>query len=94
MAGTAGTRDSEDMGRPIPIDLTPSRTVEVEAALVARGFGLDPVDFRQLMERRQITLLCERGTGEHAGLYRATFYHQGKRVRLVVDKDGQPVDCS
>jgi hypothetical protein len=36
-------------------------------------------------------VLCERGTGEDAGLYRASFYHEGKRVRLVVDGDGNPV---
>ena len=92
MAGIAGEREAGDMGRPIPIDLNPSHAVEVEAALVARGFGMELADFRQLMERKQITVLCERGTGEHAGLYRATFYHEGKRVRLVVDRDGRPVD--
>jgi hypothetical protein len=43
------------------------------------------------MEDRKITLLCERGTGEDAGLYRASFYLDGKRVRLVVDGDGNPV---
>jgi hypothetical protein len=42
------------------------------------------------MEDRQVTLLCERGTGEDAGLYRASFYYAGKRVRLVVDADGVP----
>lgn len=44
-----------------------------------------------LMEQRKITVLCELGTGEDAGLYRASFYHEGKRVRLVVDREGNPV---
>src|SRR3546814_17898193 len=43
------------------------------------------------MDRRQITVLCERGTGEDAGLYRASLYHAGRRLRLVVDRDGMPV---
>lgn len=55
---------------------------------MAGGFGLELAEFQRLMERGKITLLCERGTGEDAGLYRASFYHQGVRVRLVVDADG------
>ena len=58
---------------------------------MAHGLGLSIEQFRQLMEDRKITLLCERGTGEDAGLYRASFYLDGKRVRLVVDGDGNPV---
>ena len=26
---------------------------------------------------------------DDAGLYRASFYHAGKRVRVVLDRDGQ-----
>jgi hypothetical protein len=79
------------MRKPIPIDLNPSRAVEIDGALVARGLGLALAEFRQLMEHRKITVLCERGRGEDAGLYRASFYHDGKRVRLVVDGDGHPI---
>lgn len=78
------------MGKDIPIDLNPSNTVEIDGGLVARGLGLALADFRQLMEDRKITVLCERGIGEDAGLYRASFYHQGKRMRLVVDSNGNP----
>jgi len=79
------------MDRHIPIDLNPSRAVEIDGALVAHGLGLALADFRQLMEDRKIVVLCELGTGEDAGLYRASFYHGGKRVRLVVDVEGNPV---
>ena len=79
------------MGNPIPIDLNPSRAVEVDGALVARGLGLALEDFRRLMEQRRITLLCELGTGADAGLYRASFYYEDRRVRLVVDAEGNPV---
>lgn len=79
------------MGKSIPIDLNPSTTVEIDAAIVADGLGLTPADFRQLMEDRKVSVLCERGIGEDTGLYRASFYHEGKRVRLVVDETGRPV---
>jgi hypothetical protein len=79
------------VGKTIPIDLNPSRAVEIDGALVATGLGLALAYFRHLMEHRKITVLCERGTGEDAGLSRASFYHEGKRVRLVVDGDGNPV---
>lgn len=78
------------MSRSIPIDLNPERSIEIDAALVAGGLGLPLAEFRQLMEDRRITVLCERGVGEDAGLYRASFYHDGRRVRLVVDGDGRP----
>lgn len=79
------------MDRYIPIHFNPSRAVEIDGALVAHGLGLALGDFRQLMEDRKIVVLCELGTGEDAGLYRASFYHGGKRVRLVVDVEGNPV---
>jgi len=79
------------MSKTIPLELNPVRAVEVDGALVARGLGLEVEAFRKLMDDRQVTVLCERGTGEDAGLYRASFYYAGKRVRLVVDADGRPV---
>lgn len=62
--------------------------IEIDAARIARGLGLDVADFRQLMADRQITVLCERGTGEDAGRWRASFYLGDRRVRLVVDAAG------
>jgi hypothetical protein len=34
-------------------------------------------------------VLCERGTGEDAGLNRVTFYFQNRRFRALVTTDGQ-----
>lgn len=79
------------MGKAIPIEVNPSRAIEIDGALVAGGLGLALDQFRRLMEQHRITVLCERGVGEDAGLYRASFYHEGKRVRLVVDADGNPL---
>ena len=44
-----------------------------------------------LMEQRRIAALCERGTGEDSGTYRATFYYEDRLTRLVVDREGQVV---
>ena len=78
------------MARPIPIELNPTRAVEIDGALVAHGLGLEVEAFRKLMEDRKLTVLCERGTGEDAGLYRASFFYGDRRVRLVVDAGGNP----
>ena len=80
------------MGDPIPLQLAEHPEIEVDGALVARGLGLDVERFRELMSVRKISVLCERGTDEDSGLYRASFYYQGRRMRLVVDAQGQPVD--
>ena len=62
--------------------------IEVDAARIARGLDLAVEAFRQLMADRKVTVLCERGTGEDAGRWRASFYYDGRRVRLVVDAGG------
>lgn len=64
-------------------------SVEIDGALVARELGLATDEFRRLMEIRRIKVLCERGTGEDAGSYRATFYHEGRRARFIVDRFGR-----
>lgn len=73
----------------IPITLAPKFELEVDATLVARGLELDVDTFRQLMDERSIAVLCERGTSEDAGLYRASFYHGARRVRMVLDREGR-----
>ena len=77
------------MGKPIPVELNPAHEIEIDGALVAQALGLDVARFRQLLEDRKITVLCERGLEEDAGQYRVTFYHEGSRVRLVVDEAGR-----
>lgn len=85
-------RHTAGMGKSIAIETNPEADpIEIDGALVARGLGLSVPEFQQLMDDRKVTLLCERGTGDDAGLYRASFYHDGKRFRLVVDASGTPV---
>ena len=64
-------------------------SVEIDGALVARELGLETDEFRRLMGIRKIKVLCERGTGEDAGRYRATFYHEDRRARFIVDRFGR-----
>ena len=84
--------DTGGMDKTIPLAMQPADPgVEIDAALLADAFGMDLADFRQRMEDRKITVLCERGTGEDEGLVRASFYFDRVRVRLVVDRNGNPV---
>ena len=78
----------------IPLQLTDSAhasEIEIDGALVARNLGLAPGAFRKLMEDRKVSVLCERGVGEDAGLYRATFYYRDRRFRAVLDPGGRVV---
>jgi hypothetical protein len=74
--------------RGIPAKLLAAPSIEIDGAVVAHALGLDVEVFRQLMDDRKITMLCERGTGPDHGRYRASFYHGDRRVRLVVDENG------
>ena len=78
----------------IPLRLVgaaPVPEIEIDGALVAGKLGLEPAAFRQLMEDRKVSLLCERGVGEDEGLYRATFYYRERRFRAVLEPDGRIV---
>lgn len=63
-------------------------SIEVDSALIVPGLGLEPAEFKRLLETGKIRVLCERGTGEDAGSYRASYYLGDRRVRLVVDAAG------
>jgi hypothetical protein len=82
----------DPLGNCSPIVLNLQRVIEIDGTLVARELGLEPAAFKRLMDSHKITVLCERGTGEDAGLYRASYYYQGSRARLVIDASGKPVD--
>ena len=66
-------------------------SIEVDSALIAPGLDLDVAEFQRLLGIGKIKVLCERGTGEDAGQYRASFYRGDRRVRLLVDASGQPL---
>lgn len=69
----------------------PVADIEIDGALVATKLGLEAEAFRQLMQEGKVSVLCERGIGGDAGLYRATFYFKERRFRAVVETDGRIV---
>lgn len=61
----------------------------IEAALLGTLLGIPASDVQAHMRAGAITSACERGEGEHEGLYRLTFFHGNRRVRLEVDGSGR-----
>jgi hypothetical protein len=62
---------------------------EVEAALLAEAFGLDPATVRERMTAGEITSRFETGSGADEGRFRLSFRHAGRVLRLTVDGTGQ-----
>lgn len=63
--------------------------IEVEASVLGQGLGLEPSCVPELLRSGAITSRCERGIGEDEGRFRLTFFHAGRRLRLVVDAGGR-----
>jgi len=61
----------------------------VDAATVAKAFGLSPPEIQPMMRSGVITSRCEKGVDEDAGRWRLTFFHAGRAVRLTVDEAGK-----
>jgi len=68
--------------------------IQVEATIVAKGLGMPPVLFMQLVREGKITSRCERGIDVDAGRHRLTFFYENRRFRLVVDESGAIVQRS
>lgn len=62
---------------------------QVDATLLGQELGLAPAAVPALMREGKITSRCERGNGPDAGRHRLTFFHQNRRLRLVIDATGQ-----
>lgn len=66
-----------------------SNGFEVDAAVIATAFGLDPATLQARMRAGEVTSLCEAGVDTDLGKFRLTFRHAGRALRLTVDADGQ-----
>jgi hypothetical protein len=64
-------------------------TIQVDASVLGEGLGVEPSHVPELLRRGAITSRCERGIGEDEGRFRLTFFHDGRRLRLVVDAAGR-----
>ena len=65
--------------------------IEVDAAIIARGLGLEPGLVQPMMHDGKITSLCERGVDEDAGTYRLSFFTASRRLRIIVNDAGEVV---
>ncbi len=63
--------------------------INVDAKVIAEGFGLEPATVLQSLRRGDLTALCEQGIAEDAGQFRLTFFHDGRRLRFIVDREGR-----
>jgi Family of unknown function (DUF6522) len=63
--------------------------VVVDAQLLAALFEITPDALKTAMRSGTVTSLCERGTQEHEGLYRLSFFYGSRRVRLNLNQLGE-----
>jgi hypothetical protein len=66
----------------------------VDAELIGEALGLEPAQVQAQMRAGKITSLCEHGVGEDAGRYRLTFFYEQRRLRLVIDENGNTIERS
>lgn len=78
------------MGRPMTVEHFEG-VFSIDAALLGAFLDVAPARIQALMRRHEIISVCERGEGEHQGLYRLTFSYGRRRVRLGVDEAGRIV---
>jgi hypothetical protein len=63
----------------------------LDVSLLSELLNVPSSRVQDLMRRKEITSLCERGEGEHEGQYRLTFFYKGRRARLNVDEAGEVI---
>jgi hypothetical protein len=62
--------------------------VQIDAAIVAEGLGLEPALLQEAMRAGRITGVAERGVDVDSGRHRLTFFSEHRRFRVVVDEAG------
>jgi hypothetical protein len=70
------------------------RTIHIDASILALDLGIAVSTVQGLMRSGEITSLCERGVDSDAGRHRLTFFHQNRRLRLIVDDAGNIIQRS
>lgn len=74
------------------IELT-DEGIRIDAAVLARAFGISTDDLKQGMREGAITSRFERGEGADAGTVRLIFFSPGRRVRITADESGKVLTC-
>ncbi|MHA3976851.1 DUF6522 family protein [Halovulum sp. GXIMD14794] len=62
--------------------------ITVDARDLGPLLGLEPSEVPEKMRSGEITSMHETGSGEDAGRFRVTFWHDGQRLRLTCAEDG------
>lgn len=63
--------------------------IQVDASIIGQHLGLEPYEVQRLMREGKLTSSIERGVDEDEGRYRLTFFHGGRRLRLIIDGAGR-----
>ncbi len=63
--------------------------ISLDAVLIAEDLGLAPAQVLERLRAGSLTARCEQGIGEDAGRLRLTFYHESRRLQLIVDQGGR-----
>ncbi len=61
----------------------------VDAAVLARAFGIPVETVQPMMRDGRITSRCEAGVDEDEGRWRLTFYHEKRACRLTLGEGGE-----
>jgi hypothetical protein len=67
----------------------PQGAISVDAAVIAGDLRLNPACVLDLLRAGKLTARCEQGIAEDVDRFRLTFYHANRRLRLIIDHDGQ-----
>ena len=67
--------------------------VSIDAAVLARAFGISADDLKHGMRDGTITSRFERGEGEDAGRVRLLFFSPARRIRITADRSGKVLTC-
>jgi hypothetical protein len=63
--------------------------ISVDTNLIAEGFDMEPSSVQDFVRAGTLTSFCERGIDQDVGLYRLSFFYEGRRLRLIVDCEGR-----
>jgi hypothetical protein len=63
--------------------------IQIDANVVGLHLGLELFEVQKLIREGKLTSSCERGIDEDDGRYRLTFFHGGRRLRLITDEAGR-----
>ncbi len=66
--------------------------ISIDATLIAEAFRIAPQTVLDRIRTGQLTTVSERGIDEDAGRFRLTFVLGNRRLRLLVDAEGNVIE--